>query len=116
MQNILDGPNESQPAGHSQPAGEINSARKVGVEIVLSAQLPGSFFHVRRGRSSSFSPDRHALSGDHDLPRPDRLAALRGQLTLLKHRCKAGLPVTVNALAGAERIARSLELEEIAYV
>ena len=50
-----------------------------------------------------------SLNAD-DLPRPDRLTVLRGQITLLHHRCEAGLPVTVDALAGAERIARSLEL------
>lgn len=49
-----------------------------------------------------------------ELPRPDRLALLRGQIALLRCRCEAGLPVTVDALAGAERIARSLELEEVA--
>lgn len=50
-----------------------------------------------------------------DLSRPDRLTILRGQITLLRRRCEAGLPVTVDALAGAERIARSLELEELLH-
>ena len=49
-----------------------------------------------------------------DLSRPERLVILRGQITLLRCRCEAGLPVTVDALAGAERIARTLELEEVA--
>ncbi len=51
---------------------------------------------------------------DRGLSRPERLTILRGQITLLRCRCEAGLPVTVNALAGAERIARSLELEAAA--
>jgi len=50
----------------------------------------------------------------HIPPRKDRLTALRGQITLLRHRCELGLPVMPDALAGAERVARSLELEEVA--
>ena len=52
---------------------------------------------------------------DHrGLSRPEQLTILRGQITLLRHRCEAGLPVAVDALARAEGIARSLELEEVA--
>jgi hypothetical protein len=50
---------------------------------------------------------------DHrGLSLPERLTILRGQITLLRCRCEVGLPVTVDALAAAERIACSLELEE----
>jgi hypothetical protein len=47
------------------------------------------------------------------LPRRERLTVLRGQLTLLRLRCESDLPVTVESLAHAERLARSLE-EELA--
>jgi len=50
---------------------------------------------------------------DRSLSLPDRLTILRGQITLLRCRCEVGLPVTVDALAAAERIACSLELEEV---
>ncbi len=57
----------------------------------------------------------HVESTDgHGLSRPNRLVVLRGQITLLRCRCELGLPVNVSDLAGAERIARSLELEEAA--
>jgi hypothetical protein len=44
----------------------------------------------------------------------DRLTILRGQITLLRCRCEADLAVTIDALARAERLARSLESEELA--
>ena len=52
--------------------------------------------------------------GNGALPRPDGLTVLRGQLTILRMRVEQGIPVSVEALARAERLARTLELYELA--
>ena len=48
------------------------------------------------------------------LPRRDLPAVLRGQLTLLRSRAEQGVGVSVESIARAERLARSLESEELA--
>jgi hypothetical protein len=48
------------------------------------------------------------------LPRRDRLTILRGQLTLIRIRTENGIPVSVESIARAESVARSLEAEELA--
>jgi len=48
-----------------------------------------------------------------DLPRRDRLTILRGQITLILMRAEQGIPVSVEGMARAERLARSLESEEL---
>jgi hypothetical protein len=55
----------------------------------------------------------HVESPNGGLSRSDRLSILRGQITLLRHRCEEEIPITVEAMAGAERIARSLELDQV---
>jgi hypothetical protein len=50
----------------------------------------------------------HGLSGS------EKLTILRGQLTLIRARAELGIPVSVESLARAERIARELELDEVA--
>ena len=52
--------------------------------------------------------------GNSVLPRPEGLTVLRGQLTFLRMRAEQGIPVSVEALAKAEQLARSLELYEVA--
>lgn len=52
--------------------------------------------------------------GDGGLSRPERLTMLRGQLTLLRRRYEEEIPITIEPLARAERVARSLELDEMA--
>jgi hypothetical protein len=51
---------------------------------------------------------------EYDLPRPQKLSMLRGQITILRRRSEESIPITVDALERAERIARSLELQEVA--
>jgi hypothetical protein len=41
----------------------------------------------------------------------DHAAILRGQLSLLRQRLEHGIPLTVDAVYGAERLARQVELE-----
>ena len=48
-----------------------------------------------------------------DIPWRDKVAALRGQVTLLRMRYETGLPITIESLVNAERLARSLESEEL---
>ena len=48
------------------------------------------------------------------LSRADQLSMLRGQIKLLQRQFEENLPLTSGALARAERIARSLELDEVA--
>jgi hypothetical protein len=48
------------------------------------------------------------------LPRSDRLTVLRGQLTVLRMRAEQGIPMSVESIARAERLARTLELHEVA--
>jgi hypothetical protein len=52
--------------------------------------------------------------GNSVLPRPERLTVLRGQLTILRMRVEQGIPVSVESLARAEQLARTLELYEVA--
>ena len=47
------------------------------------------------------------------LPRHERLTVLRGQLTILRMRAEQGIPVSVESIARAERVARNLELNEV---
>jgi hypothetical protein len=49
-----------------------------------------------------------------EMPRDSRMSMLRGQLTVILRRAEAGVPVTVEAIARAERIARRLESEKLA--
>jgi len=51
---------------------------------------------------------------DGGLSRTDQLCMLHGQLKLLQRQFEENLPLTSGALARAERIARSLELDEVA--
>jgi hypothetical protein len=48
------------------------------------------------------------------LPRPAGLTVLRGQLTILRMRVEQGIPVSVESIARAEQLARTLELYEVA--
>lgn len=48
-----------------------------------------------------------------EIPRRDRLMILRGQLTILRMRAEQGIPVSVEAIARAENLARTLELSEV---
>lgn len=76
---------------------EIRSARKIGIEIVPSVDVgycPGHGFSQRRR-----------------LSRRDRIATLRGQLTLVRKRLQSGIPVDVSCIRRAENLARSLEVE-----
>jgi hypothetical protein len=47
-------------------------------------------------------------------PRRDRLTILRGQFTLIRTQAERGIPVSIEAIARAERLARELEAEELA--
>jgi hypothetical protein len=49
-----------------------------------------------------------------EIPRRDRLTILRGQLTVLRMRAEQGIPVSVEAIAKAENLARTLEVFEVA--
>jgi hypothetical protein len=52
---------------------------------------------------------------DHrGLSLPDRLTILRGQLTIIRTRAENGIPLSVECIARAERLARELEAEELA--
>jgi hypothetical protein len=46
------------------------------------------------------------------IPRRDKLTILRGQLTVLRMRAERGIPVSVESIALAELVARSLEVNE----
>lgn len=46
------------------------------------------------------------------IPLRDKLTILRGQLTIIRMRAESGIPVSVESIAMAERVARSLELNE----
>jgi hypothetical protein len=70
---------------------------------VQSAPLGRRRYHGSR-------PGRSLISKPELSPR-DRIIALRGQLTLLRKRIQAGLPVTADCVMRAERLARSLEAE-----
>jgi hypothetical protein len=45
------------------------------------------------------------------LSRQDQIRILRGQLTILRTRAESGIPVSVETIARAERVARELEAE-----
>jgi len=47
------------------------------------------------------------------LPRPERITILRGQLTLIRIRIEQGIPLSIEAVERAERLARTLELHEV---
>lgn len=49
-----------------------------------------------------------------EIPRRERLTILRGQLTILRMRAERGIPVSVDSIARAENLARTLELFEVA--
>ena len=49
-----------------------------------------------------------------ELPRRDKITILRGQLTIIRTRAEQGIPVSVESIARAEDLARSLEPEELA--
>jgi hypothetical protein len=49
-----------------------------------------------------------------DIPRRDKLTILRGQLTIIRMLAESGIPLSVEAIARAERLARELEAEELA--
>jgi|SRR5665213_2113853 len=82
---------------------EVHPQHKRGVEIVASAPIGSRNYHGSR-------PVRSLISKQELSPR-DRIVALRGQLTLLRKRLQAGLPVTADCVLRAERLARSLEAE-----
>lgn len=46
-------------------------------------------------------------------PRRDLSTILRGQLTIIRLRAEQGIPVSVESLERAERLARSLESEDL---
>jgi len=48
------------------------------------------------------------------IPWRDRLTILRGQLTIIRTRAESGIPISVECIARAEQLARSLESEELA--
>jgi hypothetical protein len=50
---------------------------------------------------------------DRGLPRFERLIVLRAQLSLLRMRAEQGIAISVESLARAESIARTLELAEV---
>jgi len=57
----------------------------------------------------------HVEPLDHaGIPRRDKLTILRGQLTIIRTRAEQGISVSVESIARAERLARSLESEELA--
>jgi len=82
---------------------DVRPERKIGVEIVRSAPVEQRRYHGSRpGRSLTSQPE---------LSPHERIVLLRGQLTLLRKRLQAGLPVTADCVMRAERLARSLEAE-----
>jgi len=85
------------------PSSEVHPQHKSGVEIVRSAPVTHRRYHGSRpGRS---------LTAQRELSPHERIVALRGQLTLLRKRLEAGLPVTADCVQRAERLARSIEAE-----
>jgi len=87
-------------------APEVRPERKIGIEIVRSAPVGHRRYHgPRPGRSLTSQPE---------LSPHQRIVVLRGQLTLLRKRLQAGLPITASSIRRAEDIARSLEEEAAA--
>jgi len=80
-----------------------SSQHSIGLKIVRSA--PCVRKHCYR-----FRPARSINSKSELSPR-DRIITLCGQLTLLRKRLQAGLPVTADCVMRAERLARTLEAE-----
>jgi hypothetical protein len=50
---------------------------------------------------------------DDGVSRTDLVTILRGQLTVILKRAESGVPVSVEAIARAERLARTLEATEV---
>jgi hypothetical protein len=50
---------------------------------------------------------------DAGMSRTDLMAMLRGQLTVILRRAESGVPISVEAIARAERVARTLEATEL---
>lgn len=48
-----------------------------------------------------------------DIPTCDKLTILRGQLTLLRMRAERGIPISIECIARAEKLAQSLESGEM---
>lgn len=48
-----------------------------------------------------------------DLSRRDKLTILRGQLSIIRMRAEQGIPVSVECIARAERLAKSLDSERL---
>lgn len=48
------------------------------------------------------------------ISRSEMFMVLRGQLTLIRRRAETGIPVSVESIARAEQLARTLELQEVA--
>lgn len=48
------------------------------------------------------------------LPRSERLTVLRGQLSFLRIGAEQGIPISIETIARAEQLARTLELHEVA--
>jgi hypothetical protein len=70
-------------------------------------------------RESSFMRRRRQEQAEimplfSEVRRADRLSMLSAQIKLLKRQFEGNLPLTSGALARAERVARSLELDEVA--
>lgn len=53
-------------------------------------------------------------TGNGALLRPERLTVLRGQLTVLRMRAEQGIPVSLESIARAGQLVRTLELYEVA--
>jgi hypothetical protein len=89
MQSVREAPRENQAANSPESQEKVHSTRRDGIEIVSSALLSSRFFH-------------------------ERLTILRGQLTIIRRRAESGIPVSVESIARAEHLARTLELFEAA--
>jgi hypothetical protein len=67
---------------------------------------------VRLRQAARDSEDRS--TAELQAERAERLTVLRGQLTLLRMRAERGIPISVESVARVERLARTLELFEVA--
>ena len=81
---------------------EVQPARKVGIEVVRSANVSRRFFSGPR-------PGRRSTPIESELSTHDRVTLLRAQLRLLRLRAEIGIFVSPDSIARAERIASSLE-------
>jgi hypothetical protein len=50
----------------------------------------------------------------HDLTSAEKLSMLRGQISMLSRRCQEDIPLGLDSLIRAEKVARSLKLHEVA--